>query len=79
MQLRGSSGRGRWEHCRGSGDTAENNLKLPARPLAPRVTALTTPVIVGRYPRYSRVLARDHAISCEGARNAGEMSLRRRM
>jgi len=34
---------------------------------------------VGLYPRYTGVKAHDNSISYESARNAGKMSLRRRM
>jgi len=36
---------------RGGWDAPENNPEVPPPPLAPRATALTTPVIVGLYPR----------------------------
>ena len=36
-------------------------------------------IIVGLYPRHTRGKAHDNSISYDGTRNAGKMSLRRRM
>src|SRR5690348_5183673 len=41
-------------HGYGHEDTPEITCRFPPRPLASCVTALATPVIVGRYPRHTR-------------------------
>src|SRR5690242_4209252 len=66
-------------HRYGYKDAPENNLAVSAPAARTMRHCFSAPVTVGRYPRHTRGTAHDNQISHKSARNAGEMSLRRRM